>query len=131
MNTIVEFYEEHEWLRWILFLPLIFLAQALFMLIVHIANFEINNSWIFEYVISFAISGGLWIFLTFLLAPRWHNGFAWFWIILGGIGFLAGIANIFLEFEGYSYSETISAFVWVIVAYITKRKMNQDLINKM
>lgn len=127
MNTIIKFYQDNEWLRWILFFPLIILSQTLGEFIFILLNGMID-SWIFEYVIIYVIinatTGTLFMFLTLTLAPRWHNGFARTWITLGVISTIGGIVDTYLKMDEFSYIITISIFVWTTAAYITKRKMS-------
>lgn len=127
MNTIIDFYQRHELVRWILFIPLTIGIVMLASLALYFINRDIANSFIYMRIISPIIWGGLTVYLLHILAPRWHNFWGWLVFGLGVLNILSslgaiayGSSELGIAHMVYSAVFTISALA--VTLYIRKSK---------
>ena len=121
---MVDYYFNHEWIRWILFIPLTLFANAIAMVLLLFINYEWRESF---FLIAFFLpiySGIVTTYCIYNLAPRWNNFFIWLFFTINILNILSGIFLWSTEHPLFNIKETFASTVWFVSGFITLKRIS-------
>ena len=123
LKSVVLFYQNSEWVRWVLFIPLtLFCSSVLILLFSLLCSVLIPES-IFYTLLYPVAYGCLIIFFVDVFAPRWRSFFSWVIITIFILLFLVTLFAYALGMEVFP-SQAIAGLLLIISA-ITMRYVNK------